>query len=418
MYAGRLCRLGSLLGQTPEAQECDDHAEDEQGDGKGKLQEVAGGGRADQGDDLLDQRGEGDAEHDDHGDPQHPALAVGLLQIHGAGDEGQGAEQLVGAAEEGPDVLVAQLGEDVGQHQGDDRRKILVGQHPAPGLHLVLLDGGVQEQLLEGQASHAGHGVQRGQGEGGDRQVDEGEDEFTVTIRTDEEATNGLYTVTYDPEILELVSTEGLTKYNAINDMTTGEVKAGFINEEALDADTGVADLVFRILDPEVRTTITVTTGEENDAESGETDEIVIGPETPVEVSYKVSSGDNSTWTQGSDESLNFRVTRTPNDYLAEKHFEEILLDGKPLDPSNYTKAPGAINITLKPEFLATLKPGKHTLTFVFDDGKIETTFTIEKAAPNTSDHNNAGTWAIMMIAAALAAFAAYRRRFTGRTDS
>ena len=94
-----------LLGKTLDAQSCHDDTEDEQSHGEGQLEQVPGGGGAHQGHHLLHQSGQGDCQHDTHGNTQHPALALGLLQEHGTGNERQGAEQLVGGAEQRPDGL-------------------------------------------------------------------------------------------------------------------------------------------------------------------------------------------------------------------------------------------------------------------------------------------------------------------------
>jgi hypothetical protein len=238
------------------------------------------------------------------------------------------------------------------------------------------------------------------------------QDTFTVTVRTDDEATNGLYTVTYDPEMVELVSTNGVTKYNAIKDDVTGEVRVGFINEEALEADAPVANLVFKLKNDEKRTEIKVTSEQENEDNTGAEDTVVIGPDK--DVSYSFASGNDGTWTKESGKSMDFRVKRSINENRTADHFEGVYVDGKLVDPSNYTIGKDGFTIILKPEFLEKLAVGKHTLKVAFDDGYCETTFTIEKAAPNTSDSNNTTGWLILMLGAALiAAAAAFRRKFS-----
>ncbi len=238
------------------------------------------------------------------------------------------------------------------------------------------------------------------------------QDTFTVTVRTDDEATNGLYTVTYDPEMVELISTKGVTKYNAIKDDVSGEVRVGFINEEALDADAPVADLVFKLKNDEKRTEIKVTSEQENEENTGAEDTVVIGPEK--DVSYSFASGNDGTWTKESGKTMDFRIKRSINENRTADHFKGVYVDGKLVDPSNYTIGKDGFTIILKPEFLEKLAAGKHTLKVEFDDGSCETTFTIEKAAPNTSDSNSTTGWLILMLGAALiAAAAAFRRKFS-----
>ncbi len=239
------------------------------------------------------------------------------------------------------------------------------------------------------------------------------QDTFTVTVRTDDEATNGLYTVTYDPEMVELVSADGVDEImTSIKDDVTGEVKVGFINEEALDADAPVANLVFKLKNDEKRTEIKVTSEQENDENTGAEDTVVIGPEK--DVSYSFASGNDGTWTKESGETMEFRIKRSINENRTADHFKGVYVDGKLIDKSNYTIGKDGFTIILKPEFLEKLAAGKHTLKVEFDDGSCETTFTIEKAAPNTSDSNNTTGWLILMLGAALiAAAAAFRRKFS-----
>jgi hypothetical protein len=111
---------------------------------------------------------------------------------------------------------------------------------------------------------------------------------------------------------------------------------------------------------------------------------------------------------------MDFRIKRSINENRSADHFKGVYVDGKLVDPSNYTIGKDGFTIILKPEFLEKLAAGKHTLKVEFDDGSCETTFTIEKAAPNTSDSNNTTGWLILMLGAALiAAAAAFRRKFS-----
>ena len=129
-------------------------------------------------------------------------------------------------------------------------------------------------------------------------------DKTIVTVTTDTEATNGLYTVTYDPEAVELVAAEGATKYNAINDAEEGTVKVGFINGEALAEGTVVAEITFRNIDPSSSEAIGVTTEEENDEKSGASEEFVIeGEGIAAEGTLKVRlTGDD--WGAGIDKAI------------------------------------------------------------------------------------------------------------------
>lgn len=98
------------------------------------------------------------------------------FEIDRAGNDGQRAEQLIRAAEQGPDVLVAELCKKIGQRQCDEGRKVFVGQDLAPGFHLVVLDRGIQEQFLERQTADTGHRVKRSQCKRRDREIDQRKD--------------------------------------------------------------------------------------------------------------------------------------------------------------------------------------------------------------------------------------------------
>ena len=105
---------------------------------------------------------------------------------------------------------------------------------------------------------------------------------------------------------------------------------------------------------------------------------------------YKVTSGNDATWTQGSKELPAFRFSRTENDSETIKHFTGVRLNGALVDSKNYTAKAGSVIVTLNEDYLKTLAAGKYTLTAMFDDGDdVTVTFTIVEAAAST---NNAAT--------------------------
>ena len=61
-------------------------------------------------------------------------------------------------------------------------------------------------------------------------------------------------------------------------------------------------------------------------------------------------------------------------------------MDGKLVDPSNYTVTEGSTIIILKADYLKTLSEGSHTFELVWADGSASTNFTV---AANTSDDKN-----------------------------
>ena len=112
-------------------------------------------------DQTLDQRGEGDAQHDDQRGEEHLVVAAGDLQEDAQGGQNQSAQQLVGGTEQRPDVGVADLGQDEAEHQRDEGGEVDVAEQLAPALCMLhVIDA---EQLLEAHAADTCNGIQAGQ---------------------------------------------------------------------------------------------------------------------------------------------------------------------------------------------------------------------------------------------------------------
>lgn len=97
-------------------------------------------------------------------------------------------------------------------------------------------------------------------------------------------------------------------------------------------------------------------------------------------VQYKVIDGANSSYTEGSNETI---TVRADGDY---SKFIGIKVDGTLVETENYTSKSGSTIVTLKKEYLNTLSVGKHTLTFVYNDGECSTEFEVKVA--NTNPEN------------------------------
>lgn len=103
---------------------------------------------------------------------------------------------------------------------------------------------------------------------------------------------------------------------------------------------------------------------------------------------YKVTSGDGSTYEEGTDGTLTFTFKRTENDEVTFEHFTGVKVDGKEIDNSNYDAKKGSVVITLKAAYLKTLSKGDHVISAMFDDGPDATaTFSVtnKKAAASSS---------------------------------
>lgn len=98
-----------------------------------------------------------------------------------------------------------------------------------------------------------------------------------------------------------------------------------------------------------------------------------------------IIEGQNGKWTQGSDDGLTFRSDAKFSDFVS------ISVDGKVIDSENYTVKEGGTVVTLKPEYLATLSVGKHTLSINSTIGSASTEFEI-KAADSTNTNKPGDT--------------------------
>ncbi|MBQ1413492.1 MAG: hypothetical protein IIY93_09930, partial [Clostridia bacterium] len=98
----------------------------------------------------------------------------------------------------------------------------------------------------------------------------------------------------------------------------------------------------------------------------------------PAENVYVIAYGAEAHWTQGNHKNLLVTVKRSVNDDLTFDYFLGIQVDGVAISSDDYTATPGSVNVVLKRALLERLEPGTHTLTVLFTDSSVETTFTIK----------------------------------------
>ncbi|MGM9942190.1 MAG: InlB B-repeat-containing protein [Bulleidia sp.] len=121
-----------------------------------------------------------------------------------------------------------------------------------------------------------------------------------------------------------------------------------------------------------------------------------------------IIEGEKQTLVEGEKKDLTFRSNAEFADFI------EVKIDGKTLDPKNYTAKEGSTIVTLKGDYVSTLSVGKHVIGIVSDGGTAETEFTITaKKVPDTSDSTNLWMWAgIGLIAiGTVITTAAFRRK-------
>ena len=89
------------------------------------------------------------------------------------------------------------------------------------------------------------------------------------------------------------------------------------------------------------------------------------------------TKGSNDSWKKGSSSGLLFTVEREGDNEGTFDHYRYAMVDGKRLGSKDATAESGSVNLTILPVFLEKLTAGKHTISLVFDDGSVESTFNI-----------------------------------------
>lgn len=75
----------------------------------------------------------------------------------------------------------------------------------------------------------------------------------------------------------------------------------------------------------------------------------------PEEISYKVSSDTQTSWTRGSSAGLTFKIERNINNETTFAHYTGAAVDGKALTASDCDVASGSLILTLKPAYLENI---------------------------------------------------------------
>ena len=109
-------------------------------------------------------------------------------------------------------------------------------------------------------------------------------------------------------------------------------------------------------------------------------------PETDETIEYTVVDGAAQKWTKGTTNTIDIRAKRNIDDNTTLNHFVSLQIDGKALvKGTDYIVSEGSVIVSIKPTALQNLANGIHRVTFVFVDGKADTTLTILEAAEGNS---------------------------------
>lgn len=131
-----------------------------------------------------------------------------------------------------------------------------------------------------------------------------------------------------------------------------------------------LADTTIRTEEPiEVKTVI-------DTANNKIADEVVIATK-PIEDLYELVEGKAAEWGTDRGSVLQLRIERSTLDWLIKKHFKEVLVDGNTLSTEFYYLKTGSLIVQIKPVFLRQLSVGQHTVSVVFDDGRVDTVFIV-----------------------------------------
>ena len=297
--------------------------------------------------------------------------------------------------------------------------------------------------------------------------VDElAENETAVVLTADMVMTNGVATITFDPEKVVSVSTtsSGDGVSSAYIDMENGEITYAFATLTAIPANGPIAEIVFEMKEGECAAAVTAgfTEINENHIAEPEQEEITICGHEYIQPKW--------TWTEGDDGytatalfvcencseeltvdadiegleadgkiiftatvvvggvtytnnyivdvaykfvtpevswfsgNVTFIVKRNFDDASTFSRFVGVLVDGEEIENTNYVATAGSVNILLKAEYLNTLEKGVHELTVKMADGTATQKLYIKTAiSPATGDQSNMTLWIVVAAVAVVA---------------
>jgi len=112
---------------------------------------------------------------------------------------------------------------------------------------------------------------------------------------------------------------------------------------------------------------------------------------------YLITEGNEGVWNYNTPADLSFSSNGPKEQFVG------IEIDGVAVDAANYTLAEDGMTVTLKSDYINTLKSGEKAISLVFSDGTADGVFTVVHKAPATGDSFNALLWICLMSVTALA---------------
>ncbi len=100
---------------------------------------------------------------------------------------------------------------------------------------------------------------------------------------------------------------------------------------------------------------------------------------------YDILDGADTVWTPEEEKPVAVRADAAIEEFL------HVMLNGELVDPQHYDVTEGSTIITFHEDFLATLEPGKYSVTMYFESGIANTSLTISTPAYKLGDVNGDG---------------------------
>ena len=102
-----------------------------------------------------------------------------------------------------------------------------------------------------------------------------------------------------------------------------------------------------------------------------------------ADLSYRVTGGDGSVWK--SDAASGLKISASGE----HGKFSYIMIDGKLIEPSEYTVSGSRTDAALSADLLKSLGEGEHTIMIVYDDGWASASFSIVGDHKNSEDEHH-----------------------------